>query len=231
MPNYQYVSQGEYFITLDPNTVLVTSGMTECIALALIDKNPANRLLAHIDGYILYNVERAISNLSQIINEFIQKTHSENFKIYLLGGQHKRRNNQTLRNAINALSWDITNFTDINQFCSDRNQMCNQAGAKFFSKFNPMNADATMVCAAQPEPRYVTYQPNIFSPSLSESELESGRGLLSEAEQEKYALFSAINSEILKNHPHLAQAFRTSADRQWIDDHKSLIHFQTIRKI
>ena len=224
MINYRFVSQGEYFITTDPNIALVTSGMTECIAVAFIDKdNPNNRLLAHIDGQILYSNAIALANLSKITAEFTQQINSENFDLYLLGGQHQRRNNQILQRTFHVLGLSIINFTDVNQFCADQNQVRYDKGERFFSKMNPMSVNATMICVAKKEPIYLSYQVNAFSPALSEHQLESGEGLHSAAEQEEYILFAKINDEILKNHPLVAQEIRTSADKQWIDEHKSLI--------
>lgn len=224
MVNYRFVSQGEYFITSDPDTVLVTSGMTECIAIAFIDKeNPNNRLLAHIDGQILYSDAVALANLSSLQVEFKQQTNAESFNIYLLGGQHQRRNNLTLQRTLDTLGLSATNFTDINQFCVDQNQIRHNKGTKFFSKVNPMTANATLICESRGEPSYLLYQSKAFSPPLSESQLESGQGLHSTTEKEKYALFAKINDEVLKSHPSIAQKFRTSADVQWIDEHRSLI--------
>lgn len=225
MINYRFVSQGEYFITSDPDTVLVTSGMTECIAIAFIDKeNPNNRLLAHIDGQILYSDAVALANLSKIQEEFKQQTNAQIFSIYLLGGQHNRRNNLILQRTLQTLGLFATNFTDINQFCADQNQIRHHKGTMFFSKVNPMTANATLICdSSDNEPNYILYQATAFSPPLSESQLESGQGLHSATEKEEYALFAKINDEVLKSYPSLAQKFRTSADAQWIDEHRSLI--------
>lgn len=224
MPNYRLVSQGEYFITSDPDTTLVTMGMTECIAIAFVDKaNPSNRLLAHIDGQILYNDGIALANLSKIQEEFTQKTNAESFDIYLLGGQCQRRNHLILQKALDELGLAITNLTDINQFCLDQNQIPLDKGIKFFAKMNPMNVNAAMVCDSSTKPSYLSYQTTAFSPPLSEPQLESGEGLQSVTEREEYALFTKINDIILQQHPSLAQKFRTSADVVWIKEHESLI--------
>lgn len=224
MINYRYVAQGEYFVTSDPDTVLVTSGMTECIAIAFIDKeNPNHRLLAHMDGQILYSDAVALDNLGLIQTKFTQYTKAENFDIYLLGGQHQRRNNLTLQRALHTLNLSVTNFTDIHQFCAHQNQLLQSKHTKFFTKVNPMTVNATLICSAKNEPDYLLYQSTAFVPPLSEIQLESGQGLCSEKEKEGYALFLEINQEVLKSYPSISQKIRTSADAEWIDKHSGLM--------
>ena len=227
MMNYRFVSQGEYFITTEPETVLVTSGMTECIAITFIDKeNPNNRLLAHIDGHILYSDAVALDNLSKIAEEFTKQTNAKSFNIYLLGGNHQRRNNQTLRRVLETLGLSVTNSIDITQFCAEQNKIREDKGGRFFSKVNPMNASATLICESNPKPTSLVYQAIAFTPPLSESQLEAGQGLSSATEQQEYALFVKVNDEILKSYPSMAQKFRTSADAQWLHEHQSLISHQ-----
>lgn len=128
-----------------------------------------------------------------------------------------------MKKTLDKLGLAITNLTDINQFCLDQNQMPRDKGIKFFSKMNPMNANAAMVCDANVQPRYLSYQATVFSPPLSEYQLELGEGLQSVTEREEYALFTKVNDVILEKHSSLAQKFRTSADVLWIKEHESLI--------
>lgn len=104
MPVYRYVSQGEYYITSDPEVELITSGMTDCIALAYVDKKDSRkRLLTHLDGFLLTNYETALTNLRKITSEFKEKTNASDFDIFLLGGQANFRNYRILLPAMESL--------------------------------------------------------------------------------------------------------------------------------
>src|SRR5438309_6600560 len=97
MLNYRSIAQGEYFITNDSNTVLITEGMTECIAMAFVDKANSNlRLLAHLDGFLLADRQTASLNLNILINAFTLAG-STNFEIYALGGKEGVRNHKILK--------------------------------------------------------------------------------------------------------------------------------------
>lgn len=158
MPNYRYVSQGEFYITTDPNTVLVTTGMTDCIAIEFVDKaNPAKRMLAHLDGAILYNSEIGLSNLKIIKNAFIEKAHSKDFSIHLLGGQLKLHNYRVLLPILKLLELEITQGVDINEFCNQLN-----AGRSRFNLFSPINVNATMVCPFSLTPEFISFQPSSY---------------------------------------------------------------------
>ena len=118
MPQYLYVDQGEYFITTDSKTTLVTTGMTDCIAMAFVDKNDkACRLLVHLDGFILNSEENATANLKMIKEKFIFQTKSQDFDIYIFGGQKQFRNYKILRPVLDALDMQTDNITDVNELC------------------------------------------------------------------------------------------------------------------
>ncbi len=219
MPNYRYVSQGEYYITTDPNTILITSGMTDCIAIEFVDKaNPDKRLLSHLDGAILYNLETGISNLKIIKEAFMEKTHSEDFAIHLLGGQTKLHNYRVLLPALKHLELDITHCVDINEFCQQLN-----VGRSRLNLFTPISVSATMVCPPSLTPEFISFKPSYFSPSFSEDALVEGKGLSLRTEQTEYHLFERINDRVLSSYPETSRVIRTSADQEWIASHQSIL--------
>lgn len=219
MPNYRYVSQGEFYVTTDENTVLITSGMTDCIGIAFIDKTaPKNRAVAHLDGNILYDRETAFSNMNTLKQAFENQTGSTEYEVYLLGGQKNLRNYRILLPVLEDLGINITLLVDINEFCTQRS-----IGQSRYLKFSPFNVDATLVCPAVSIPVFMSYKPSYFDPPLSEDALADGKGLSSKEEQESYALFAQINDKALASDPSLSRVFRCSDDKDWILNHKSII--------
>lgn len=213
MPEYRYVSQGEYYITTDPNTVLVTSGMTECIAIVFISKNsPEKRLLSHLDGYVLYNPTIARSNLSAIKSAF-EKTSPQEIEVHLFGGSKKRRNYSMLLPLLKKLNLNTTSCIDTQELCTKHNLNSKHA------YFTPMSVTATVICHPDKLPIFTPYAPHHFSPPFSEDALEEGQGLESNEKQNQYRDFLNINKIIL-NDPDLSRIIRTSADIQWIEAHQ-----------
>lgn len=215
MPEYRYVSQGEYYITTDPNTVLVTSGMTECIAIVFISKNsPEKRLLSHLDGYILYNPTIALSNLSVIKSAF-EKTNPQEFEVHLFGGSKNRRNYSTLLPLLKKLNLDTTSCIDTQELCAKHNLNLNSKQAYF----TPTNITATVICHPNKPPVFTPYEKHHFNLPFSEEALEEGQGLDSNEKQNQYRNFLNINKMIL-NDPGPSRIIRTSADIQWIEAHQ-----------
>lgn len=220
MPNYRYVSQGEFYVTNDSDTILVTSGMTDCIGIAFIDKvNPAKRAVAHIDGMILYNEETALSNMKLLKQVFENKTESSDYDVFLLGGQKRLRNYRLLLPTLTALGVTPAKITDINEFCAEQN-----LGQSRYYKFSPINANATLICSPTKTPEFVSYKSSYFNPPISEDALSKGKGLTSIEEQEEYTLFAQLNEKVLSSDPSLSQVFRCSDDKDWLSEHKSLLN-------
>ncbi|AHE65865.1 hypothetical protein [Legionella oakridgensis] len=216
MKNYRHVAQGEFFVTTDPNTVLITIGMTECIAIAFIDRtNPSNRLLAHLDGQILSDFANAQENLLTLKKAFIDKTKATEFDVYLFGGQRKLRNYRILLPKMHEVQLPITYSLDINEFCQRYN-------ASSRTKINPISACCTLICENTLKPLYTNYEANYFVPFMSESDLLEGNGLLERQERDEYKQFIQANEYILSKDPSAAQRLRTSADKDWIQEHSAL---------
>ncbi len=213
MKNYRYVAQGEFFVTTDPNTTLVTTGMTECMALAFIDrKNPQNRLLAHLDGQILSNYENTQKNLATLINAFTDMTRTTEFDVHVFGGQRKRRNYRMLLPEMEKARLEITKSLDIHEFC----QLYNRTPR---NKINLISACCTLICENSLEPVYTNYDASYFEPKMSEDDLSKGKALLSQEEKEAYEKFFEVNEHVLSSGLGAAQQFRTSADKLWVEEH------------
>ncbi|WED42283.1 hypothetical protein [Legionella cardiaca] len=216
MPNYRYVSQGEFYITTDSETTLVTSGMTECIAFAFIDKeNPSLRLLAHLDGQILATPQVALANISHLKTAFQEKTGSLDFEVHLLGGQLNRHNYRMLIPALEKLNLTMTECVDITKFCSTLNVHRSR-----FTQFSPMTVNATFICKASLTPELISFNKNHFSPPLSEDELINGDGLEQAGEKDEYLRFLQVNEAILSNDLAASQSIRTSADTRWVKEYE-----------
>ena len=212
MSNYRYVSQGEFYVTTDPNTILVTSGMTDCIAIAFIDKkDPNNRMLSHLDEQILASKENAIKNLQIIEKAFKKQTQAAEFEVYILGGHNELPHR--LDPALAELEITITKAVDINEFCDLLN--VNKIDSQ--DKCNIINADATLICNPSLPPDFISYNNYYFDPPLSEEELASGKGLSSLEEQEEYEHFFKMNEEVRASNPELSQRIRTSLVRCQVD--------------
>lgn len=224
MISYRYVSQGEYFITDDPNTVLVTSGMTECIATEFIDKkNPSLRLLTHLDGLILYNEQIAFDNINKIVDAFKTKNNNNvNFDIYVLGGDKNRRNCRLLFEALDKinLKMNIAHFQDSADFCKELNSGRNSVSGKSH-QFDSMNADLTMVCRPGLKAEFISYTANALG-GFSEDQLIAGDGLsISANEKEKYTRFLKANKKILDQFPNHSINLRQCNDIELLEEVES----------
>jgi hypothetical protein len=216
MGYYRYVSQGEYYVTADKECTLVTSGMTECIAVSFIDRaDPAKRLLAHIDGQILSGSENARRNFEIMIEAFKEKTGSADFDVHLLGGQKGFRNYRILMPVLEAAHVDVKQSVDIHEFCTHINQ-----GRPKLQFFVPTSASATMICGPEHAPEMITWDNNAFHPPVSEADMERGKSLPSVGEQREQEEFLAINARILSEDPVASQRIRTCADSEWIAEHR-----------
>lgn len=203
MPNYRYISQGEYFVTDDADTVLVTSGMTECIAIAFIDKkNNAHRLLTHFDGLILYDTNLASDNVQRLLDNF----KSQDFYIHVLGGQEKLRNCKILFETFKKFSLEVTFFEDSNQFCKRY-----RSEAKLSYAIGPSSVPITMICPANDKPQFVAFSAKHFD-NFSEDDLIAGKGLPSRQEQQDYVRFVRVNDAILESFADEAKILRRSDD-------------------
>lgn len=210
MPYYRYVNQGEFHITQDRDTTLVTEGMTECIAFALVAKtNPSCRLLCHLDGETLESVATAKSNIKKLVDQFQTKTECKEFEIHIFGGQEGFDNCNHLFAALKELSLTHTKFQSSKDFCREQNK-------KLRFPINPTNAQLTMICEVDSKPIFTTFSSKLFLPHMSLSDLEHGKGLPPD-EAEKYLRFVKANENILKHYPIAGQTVRQVSDTDLLE--------------
>jgi hypothetical protein len=221
MPIYQYVTQGEYFITTDPDTVLLTTGMTECIGFCFIDKqNPNIRLLAHLDGFVL-NQHTAKANIAHMITTFQQHNGAREFDIFCAGGTLGFYNYRTLIQTLRTLDFFIPqeNITTAKDFCE---KFKAENIHTLFSTINISSICAAIICPPGPKPLCLNFNPSNTS-GISHENVCLGRGLNTPEAQQRYEEFYKLNDHILKNHPEISQIIRTSMDAKWFEEHKHLL--------
>ena len=97
------------------------------------------------------------------------------------------------------------------------------AGRSRFDLFSPINVQATIICPPVLKPDFVSFSSAYFSPKLTEDELVVGKGLSSPTEQEEYSLFERVNDKVLASDPETSRVVRTSADREWLASHQSIL--------
>jgi len=211
MKNYRYVSQGEFYYSDDPNTVLLTTGMTECLGFVLLDKDdPVRRVVSHIDGFILRDTENAVANLKLCIEAFTPRVPKpEEFEIYLLGGQKHLRVCKALFGALEKLGLSITLHIDTNEFCQQLNKNSKE-------KFTAINSDLTVFSDGSGKPTFMSFSSKCFE-GHTEDDLESGNGLLSANEKELYQRFIKANDNILRSSTSQAILLRNCSDLSLIE--------------
>ncbi len=198
--NVRSVLQGEFCVSKDPDTVLITVGMTECVGVCFVnDQNPAHRLVCHMDGFTLCNPEIATNNIKILIEAFEKMLDDKinTFRIFALGGNDSSSNIPNLKLALKAHGKEIYKLETSKQFC-ERFNSANSA-TKFFRPINPTNAFITLVSdAKEPEPNFASYKPDLTPANTSSNQLENGGGVINSAERDKCARFKKANEELLR---------------------------------
>lgn len=217
MKNIRYVAQGEYHITTDPNTILFTCGMTECIAMEFVDKNnPNNRLLTHLDGAILFDETTSKENTELLVSEFKKITSTKEFDIHLLGGRQSAANiaigniNQ-ITNALKNLNLTITTLLTSKDFCDQYNKNKNRN-----SQIHMTDGTITLICDAISSPKATAFSSKEFEPQRSITEFESGEGLLNPEERKQYKKFDEANDIAQVSSTQLARKLRHCDDEKFI---------------
>jgi len=194
--NVRSVAQGEYSVTTDPNTVLLTAGMTECLGVCFVsDKNPAHRLVAHLDGFTLSTPEISSNNIKILIDAFEKASGIKNntFHIYVLGGSKFSNNIPNFILGLAAHGKNIHKIENSKEFC-DKFNSTNPS----YYKINPTNAFMTIVSSANAvEPVFACYKPNLTPANISLEKLEQGSGLTDSLEKENYLRFIKANDLLL----------------------------------
>ena len=100
-PNVIYVDQGQCVITTDPDAILLTTGMTECIGVAfIISGKPPIKAVAHFDGFTLYDSKTAHNNLQSIMSTIQNFRRDFDVQLIAFGGEASRRNFLHLQDAV-----------------------------------------------------------------------------------------------------------------------------------
>lgn len=212
------IAQGEYYITSDSTLTLLTFGMTECIAVAFIDKaNPKNRLLTHMDGMTLSSKMIAKANLEQMIAAFEAETKCTEFETYVLGGRKKFENWENLMAALTDLNIQASKSSDSPEFCKNLN-----VGKKY--QLNPTNADISLICPPDgTEPLFKSFSTKLFIPRYSMMDLEEKGANLTVDELKSFQEFNKANKIVLEHYPEAAKSVRCAKDIQFITNYKEYV--------